>query len=602
MAVAVDRDDVMEKRRVFRSECQRLVGTTQHLDDEGVEIPDLAILLRMPLGDAVHTLRCTDAQKKAAKAIIHVIVRDCLHPAMRPIDIYEAGSFKRGTALKFKFDVDLVMKLSNFDHRRMEHYMKQCKQALLDHYGDQIYFFEHSHRCLQFRVSGSLEVDLLITGDPEQNAFNNPVSYYEPAGSHEVDDKLKLAKHEFPTFQALVLLCKHWKYLHTGKYFLKSFYVELFCYRLVQEHQKNQRPLPLKEAFRIFLLDFISGRLAVPNLNRYSIANLQPYSAAIPELQTYARETMQEHFGLEACKSGYRIRTAMRLDGESACECVYQLRTNSADNNNQDEKARVGETPEWEGACRYVAKGQYTGKRWGQPCVAKWFKAGVVFEDTFWSQDLKAVEKAAEILEAWNLYAPSDYLVRINRPGVWEKQTDQQKVLVEPFLPNFQKFNSNTGYMRRSTRGSDVTDLMHALSHFSYHYTSGKYLLCDLQGSRNGNQCTLTDPVIFSTDRKFGLTDLGIDGIQNFFYYHTCNRFCRRHWIEAMPKQIYVAEEGTAFAHQARRRDESNVEVVRRRDEGDAFAPQVVVALPWLFAFLLLFFFLGLAMDRDRRY
>jgi Alpha-kinase family len=57
--------------------------------------------------------------------------------------------------------------------------------------------------------------------------------------------------------------------------------------------------------------------------------------------------------------------------------------------------------------------------------------------------------------------------------------------------------------------------LMQALSHFSYHSTDGKYLLCDLQGgfysasSSNSTNIVLTDPVVNSTDACFGASDLG---------------------------------------------------------------------------------------------
>ena len=41
---------------------------------------------------------------------------------------------------------------------------------------------------------------------------------------------------------------------------------------------------------------------------------------------------------------------------------------------------------------------------------------------------------------------------------------------------------------------------MPALSHFSYDFTEGKYLLCDLQGERRADGTyILTDPVIMST-------------------------------------------------------------------------------------------------------
>ena len=50
-------------------------------------------------------------------------------------------------------------------------------------------------------------------------------------------------------------------------------------------------------------------------------------------------------------------------------------------------------------------------------------------------------------------------------------------MLVEDYLPEFQKFNSNTmtcaGYGHLSIQ---------AFSHWTYHHTKGKYLFCDCQG------------------------------------------------------------------------------------------------------------------------
>merc|ERR1712151_696611 len=69
---------------------------------------------------------------------------------------------------------------------------------------------------------------------------------------------------------------------------------------------------------------------------------------------------------------------------------------------------------------------------------------------------------------------------------------------------------------------------MQALSHYSYHATDGRCLVCDLQGVFDGEQYILTDPVICSTAEKFGVTDLGQKGIQNFFAYHECNSICHR--------------------------------------------------------------------------
>ena len=41
-------------------------------------------------------------------------------------------------------------------------------------------------------------------------------------------------------------------------------------------------------------------------------------------------------------------------------------------------------------------------------------------------------------------------------------------MLVEPYIENFMKFNSNSG------KAEDVYEVMQALSHFSYHHSEGE--------------------------------------------------------------------------------------------------------------------------------
>ena len=139
--------------------------------------------------------------------------------------------------------------------------------------------------------------------------------------------------------------------------------------------------------------------------------------------------------------------------------------------------------------------------------------------------------------------------------------------LVEPFIANYEKFNSNTGWVSQKELGA-VGDALQALSHFSYH-DSGAYaghsvpktrvaspvpelllsaertnasrffmrtrglcadgdlVLCDLQGGFVSGGVVLTDPVLMSRDKRFGPTDLGKRGIKQFFNHHRCNQFCR---------------------------------------------------------------------------
>ncbi|KAL7525714.1 hypothetical protein ACHAWF_001476 [Thalassiosira exigua] len=96
----------------------------------------------------------------------------------------------------------------------------------------------------------------------------------------------------------------------------------------------------------------------------------------------------------------------------------------------------------------------------------------------------------------------------------------------------FLKFNSNSGY----TNGAEF---MQALSHYSYHVTGGKHLLCDLQGGHYEDAYVLTDPVIMSKDnsKAYGSGDLGSEGIDNFFAHHECNKYCRWSWAKPqMPR------------------------------------------------------------------
>ena len=102
-------------------------------------------------------------------------------------------------------------------------------------------------------------------------------------------------------------------------------------------------------------------------------------------------------------------------------------------------------------------------------------------------------------------------------------------MLVEPYIEGFEKFNSNTGWT--STTRLGTVDVLGALSHYSYHVSSGQYLLCDLQGSSDEHGIILSDPVIMSSSvGKFGPSDLGGAGIATFFSQHKCGHYCSRAW------------------------------------------------------------------------
>lgn len=87
-----------------------------------------------------------------------------------------------------------------------------------------------------------------------------------------------------------------------------------------------------------------------------------------------------------------------------------------------------------------------------------------------------------DIINKYNEAHVIDRHIYLNKPEVWTFSAGTrvgQKVLIEPFIDNFQKFNSNTGW--RDPSGTPWIQVMQSISHFSYHTSGGSLLLCDLQ-------------------------------------------------------------------------------------------------------------------------
>ncbi|CAN8102856.1 unnamed protein product [Discula destructiva] len=132
------------------------------------------------------------------------------------------------------------------------------------------------------------------------------------------------------------------------------------------------------------------------------------------------------------------------------------------------------------GTCKNVRRGRYThGPRVGQMCVAKEFKSGSVFADHYFDVELSILERAQSIIDSWHAALIIDSRIMLNKAEIWATPGGK-KVLVEPFINGFCKFNSNTGWAPAT--GGIWGEAMQALSHFSYHNSGGQFLLCDIQG------------------------------------------------------------------------------------------------------------------------
>eukprot|EP01083_Nonionella_stella_P153837 494773_1 len=198
-------------------------------------------------------------------------------------------------------------------------------------------------------------------------------------------------------------------------------------------------------------------------------------------------------------------------------------------------------------------------EKYGRKAVVKKLKNGIHKSKLTikheMNTDIKIHKISAEYASMWNSARPNTkpinvqipYLTQIDKTNRWlsllgmnrrkHKHVDGEYITVEDHLDgSFEKFNSNTGWVKRNESS------LNAFSHWSYHHSNGKYLICDLQGvdSDNGSY-ELTDPVVMSEDTKFGTCDLGVVGISNWFYHHSCNEYCDANWKK--PDKIEKCDE-----------------------------------------------------------
>lgn len=85
--------------------------------------------------------------------------------------------------------------------------------------------------------------------------------------------------------------------------------------------------------------------------------------------------------------------------------------------------------------------------------VVKWFKTGVVFTEDFYTLLISRLStRRLEIVDKYNELNLINNDVKINVPAVWQFNEESgpkwagSKLLCEPFIENYQKFNSNSGW------------------------------------------------------------------------------------------------------------------------------------------------------------
>ncbi|KAL4221608.1 hypothetical protein ACF0H5_019865 [Mactra antiquata] len=245
----------------------------------------------------------------------------------------------------------------------------------------------------------------------------------------------------------------------------------------------------------------------------------------------------------------------------------------------------------------YFAKGTYRyafqgtvhgdGPRDGSLCVIKVFKKKFAKYFDKWRPDHAASTKAQQFGEIFThnvlpslrnylsttdiefvipLIARMDTLSHFKVLGLFSTQKDTtyvtpyEFVAIEPYLHGeFEKYNSNGGYE------DNMAAVLNAFSHWTWQVSGHRYLVCDLQGVQNGRKYMLTDPCIHSFDGRFGMTDLGVVGMETFLANHECNLICKKIGLQNPLSGAKLDRPGsvaTAYAFQLSENDE------RRAREG----------------------------------
>lgn len=234
------------------------------------------------------------------------------------------------------------------------------------------------------------------------------------------------------------------------------------------------------------------------------------------------------------------------------------------------------------GKLRYFNENLKEEQEWD--VVVKKFRLGKVFHADAWHPDLRSLDLAHSMAEAWGAaHGGSSGAARIDVDQAFLFRTcdSGEVVMVEIAIDRFPnkagrdlkvfdprtrqwlelpfegpdveaswtKWNSNSGWILEG-RGDVMSKVAQAFSHFTWIQSGRQYIVTDIQGVVLGPgtqfvetrphlcqgfpleaRLRLTDPAVHSwdVDRRShcGLADLGRYGVYAFFHHHVCNDLCK---------------------------------------------------------------------------
>jgi len=126
---------------------------------------------------------------------------------------------------------------------------------------------------------------------------------------------------------------------------------------------------------------------------------------------------------------------------------------------------------------------------------------------------------------------------------------DGSHVTAEAFISGkFTKFLNNDGTVCNK---STVTNLPGAFAHWTWEKTKGNFMVCDIQGVRKATKYILTDPCVHSrrtmNGERYGSSDLGEEGMREFFIKHECNLLCKDLNLEPITQKASTLDDIVQF-------------------------------------------------------
>ena len=140
-------------------------------------------------------------------ALIKAVVTS-LQQTLHPMQVLKGGSAGKNTDVPGS-DIDLVIILQDYNYEKLQSYANQAQQGLNDVQGLRL---SAENRALKVGVSITVttdddkrEIDLLFTGDPDMNAYNNPSFCYDCFHALEQCKYVKAQKALFPLLHANII-------------------------------------------------------------------------------------------------------------------------------------------------------------------------------------------------------------------------------------------------------------------------------------------------------------------------------------------------------------------------------------------------------------